>query len=339
MSSFQKATTDNIKLKVSIQGISGAGKTYTALKLATLIGGKIAVIDTERGKSQLYSNEFNFDVISLTDHHPNNFYKLIDEAEKAGYSHLIIDSLSHMWMGTNGVLQLVEQATQASTSKNSFQAWGKVDPIYKRVIDKILDCNMHCFVTLRAKKAYIQTKNEKTGRNEIQCVGLEAIQKEGLEFEFDINTSMDLDHNLVITKSRLRKIDKLLYQLPGEEFVRDMKASLMLGKGDMTDYTAEEVQFTPATQPIEKAESSPIAEQTVPMSLQAPVIVITAQQANELYNAALRIGHTNDSLKQILAEYDLDSFKKIPQSKFEVIREHILIQADPNNHTELNLND
>ena len=50
---FKKATKAAAKLRAAIFGPSGAGKTYTSLRVATgLADGKpIAVIDTERGSA------------------------------------------------------------------------------------------------------------------------------------------------------------------------------------------------------------------------------------------------------------------------------------------------
>ena len=44
---FQKATKEALKAKISIEGPSGSGKTYSALKLASGMGKRIGVIDTE----------------------------------------------------------------------------------------------------------------------------------------------------------------------------------------------------------------------------------------------------------------------------------------------------
>ena len=54
---FTKATRKRCKMKMSLQGPSGAGKTYSALLLAKGITGnlqKVAVIDTENGLCQSF---------------------------------------------------------------------------------------------------------------------------------------------------------------------------------------------------------------------------------------------------------------------------------------------
>ena len=62
MSSFKKATKEKAKLRLAVFGVSGSGKTFSALRIAKGLGGKIAVIDTERNSACKYSDRFDFDV-------------------------------------------------------------------------------------------------------------------------------------------------------------------------------------------------------------------------------------------------------------------------------------
>jgi hypothetical protein len=66
---FPRATKLEAKLRLALAAPSGAGKTYTALQLATHLGGPIAVIDTEHGSASKYANLFTFDVIELDSCH------------------------------------------------------------------------------------------------------------------------------------------------------------------------------------------------------------------------------------------------------------------------------
>ena len=68
--SFKKATKAQANLHASVFGPSGAGKTFTSLRVGTgLAGGRpIAVIDTERGSASKYADRFTFDVLELEDY-------------------------------------------------------------------------------------------------------------------------------------------------------------------------------------------------------------------------------------------------------------------------------
>ena len=94
---FKKATKKGQKARIAIFGPSGAGKTFSALSIATGLGDKIAVIDTERGTASKYSDRFNFDVVDLETRTIEKYIEFIREADKAEYDVLIIDSLSHAW--------------------------------------------------------------------------------------------------------------------------------------------------------------------------------------------------------------------------------------------------
>ena len=59
---FTKATRSKPKLRLALTGPSGR-KTYSALLMASGIGGKIAVVDTERSSASLYSHLAEFDAL------------------------------------------------------------------------------------------------------------------------------------------------------------------------------------------------------------------------------------------------------------------------------------
>ena len=64
---FRKAERKKAKLRLAIAGPSGSGKTYSALPIATGLGGPIALIDTERGSGDLYSDAFEYDISPIND--------------------------------------------------------------------------------------------------------------------------------------------------------------------------------------------------------------------------------------------------------------------------------
>lgn len=83
---FKKAERKQAKLRLALSGPSGSGKTTGALLIAKGIGGKIAVLDTERGSASLYADLCDFDVVELgPPYTPENYINIIREAERAGY--------------------------------------------------------------------------------------------------------------------------------------------------------------------------------------------------------------------------------------------------------------
>ena len=219
---FVKATKKQAKLRLAIDGPTGSGKTYTALVAATVManGGKIAVIDTERNSAALYSDEFEFDVAALDNFNPRNYINLIDSAEEAGYAVIIIDSLSHAWEGEGGALDMVDAAAKRSQAGNSWAAWKDVTPLHRKLIDAMLQSKCHVIVTMRSKMEYALEKDEKTGRNTVRKLGLAPVQRQGMEYEFTIVGDMDVEHNLVVTKSRCKFIADAVVNKPDKKFFK-----------------------------------------------------------------------------------------------------------------------
>jgi len=229
---FKKAKRASRKLRMAIAGIAGSGKTYTALTLASRLGKKVALLDTERSSAEIYSTLFEFDVAQLSSHHPQKYVDAINEAAKAKYDVMIIDSLSHAWIGREGALDLV------SKQGKTFNAWGKVTPLQDKLIDTIMSFPGHVIATLRMKQAYEQAKDDK-GKITVAKIGLATQQRDGIDYEFDLFGVMDALNNLTIEKSRCPALAGQLFAQPGEELAGIILHWLKSGE-------EEEVVFAPA---------------------------------------------------------------------------------------------
>lgn len=219
---FVKATKAKAKLRMGLCGPSGSGKSYTALRIALGLGEKVAAIDTEHGSLSKYADEFNFDVMDLYSYHPQNFINGIKDAEEAGYDVLIIDSLSHAWMGKDGVIEQKEKAEARQRGGNSFTAWKDVTPLHNALVEAILQSKLHIIVTMRSKTEYIIEKNEK-GQSVPRKVGMAPVQRDGMEYEFDIVADMDHDNMMIVSKSRCKDLSGAAIKMPGEETAQVIK--------------------------------------------------------------------------------------------------------------------
>lgn len=195
---FRKAERKNSKLRLAITGPSGSGKTYSALLIALGLGGKIAMIDTENGSGDLYSQLGEYDVCTLNaPYDPRRYGEAIHDAESKGYNVLIIDSLSHAWAGNGGVLDLHSRATQASKSGNSYTAWANVTPLHQNLIDTILASSCHVIATMRSKVDYIIDEDRR-----VRKVGLAPVQRDGMDYEFGTVFDLSPNHFATISKDR-----------------------------------------------------------------------------------------------------------------------------------------
>lgn len=210
---FIKATKKQCKLRAGLMGVAGSGKTFSALRLATGLGGKIALIDTERKSASKYADRFDFDVCELDFPSIENMVKVIKEAESLGYNVLIIDSLTHAWQK---LLEEVEKLTTTRFDGNSFRAWGVATPIQRQFIDVILKSNMHVITTMRAKTEYVMELNEK-GKTAPKRVGMAAEQGKDIEYEFDLLVMIDRNHSAEVIKDRSGKFqDEFIEQITEE---------------------------------------------------------------------------------------------------------------------------
>lgn len=200
---IERAQKKKQKLKIALAGISGSGKTYSALTLAFSMCNKVCVIDTECGSASLYSDHFpEYDVLELTaPYSPQRYMEAITAVEKAGYECIIVDSLSHEWNGAGGCLDMVNAVTKADSRGNSYTAWGKVTPHHDALIARMISAQTHMIVTMRTKTAYEMGTNDK-GKQAPVKVGMAPTQRDGVEYEFTIVFDIDQNHNFTCSKDR-----------------------------------------------------------------------------------------------------------------------------------------
>jgi hypothetical protein len=255
---FKKATKAQARLRLALIGPSGSGKTYTALSIASALGGKVAVVDTERGSASKYAGLFpSFDTCELEHFDPREYVKAIKAAEAAGYSTLILDSLSHAWIGAGGALDLVGNAQKRGGGGNSFAAWRDVTPLHNALIDAILGSRCHIIATLRSKTEYVQEKDER-GRTQIRKVGLQPVQRDGLEYEFDVVCDLDTDNNLLVGKTRCPALAGRVYNRAGAEVAEVLRGWLSDGapqpaREQAPVFTAQAAEVLPA-EPSKRSE-------------------------------------------------------------------------------------
>nr|WP_281726319.1 ATP-binding protein [Hafnia alvei] len=186
---FEKAMRKKAKLRLALTGPSGAGKTYSALVICKSMGGKTAVIDTEKGSASLYSNEFDFDVLELDPpFSPERFIEAIAAAEAAGYDNLVIDSISHEWGGVGGCLDDLDTIAKTKFKGNTHAAWSALTPRHRKFLDSILRVNCHVVATMRSKTETAQQE----GSKKVVKLGIKSEQRDGVEYEF--TTVLDINH-------------------------------------------------------------------------------------------------------------------------------------------------
>ena len=193
---LRKSSKKQAKIKLALQGCAGSGKTFSALLLAFGLcndWSKIAVIDSENGSADLYAHLGQYNVLPLQDNFtPETYVEAIRVCEQAGMEVIIIDSISQCW---DNLLEY-----HANLPGNSFTNWQKITPRMNAFMQKILQSNSHIVCTMRCKQDYVL--NEKNGKMVPEKVGLKAVMRDGVDYEFTIVFDINMKHQALASKDR-----------------------------------------------------------------------------------------------------------------------------------------
>lgn len=211
---LRKASRKKVKIRLGYSAVSGGGKTISALLTAYGLTGdwsKIALIDSENESADLYANhvlpngvvigEFNTLPISAP-YTPERYIEAIKACEAVqGIEVIIIDSITHEWDGKGGCLEIIEDLTRKSTSKNSYTQWATVTPRHQAFIEAILQSRCHVITTVRRKQDYDMGKDN-NGKMTVTKLGLKEQTRDGFEYELTANIELDTLHNATASKDR-----------------------------------------------------------------------------------------------------------------------------------------
>lgn len=247
---FQKATKERIKLRMAVFGPSGAGKTYTSLRIAAGMGGKIAVIDTERGSASRYADRFDYDVLELPETDIETY--IAGMAAAHSYDVLIIDSLSHAWQA---LLEEIDRLAKTKYRGNTWSAWSEGTPKQRSFVDALLCYPGHVIATMRSKTEWSIEKDSRSDKTKPVRVGLAPEQGKGIEYEFDVLMEMNVEHFGTVIKDRTGKFQDRIIEKPGERFGKEIVAWLSEGAGPQ-DGDQHERGKTQSQPPSEKKSTT-----------------------------------------------------------------------------------
>lgn len=234
MIEIRKAKRTESKLRIGLAGPSGSGKTYSAIRIGMALakacppGSKpgaqrVIVIDTERESADLYANEqveegpMDFDVIPMPDHRIETFTAAIKAAASAGYDVLVIDSFTHAW----STILAKKDAMQG----NSWTNWAKVTPLWDALVDAVLRFPGHVICCLRSKMEHTQI--EQNGTKQVVKLGMGAVVRDGMEYEFTVFADMEHATNrLIVSKTRCSALAGTSWIRPGADFAAPLLAWL-----------------------------------------------------------------------------------------------------------------
>ncbi len=153
------AVRESVPLLVGIQGPSGGGKTFSALRLATGIqrvtGGDVFMVDTEARRGLHYAENFKFRHLDFkAPFSPMDYLAAIEHCYAKGGRTIIVDSMSHEHEGPGGVLEMhaSELERMGGDQKKTFLAWQKPKMERRRMLNTILQIPANFIFCFRAKE-------------------------------------------------------------------------------------------------------------------------------------------------------------------------------------------
>jgi hypothetical protein len=216
---IKKASRSAMKIKVLLTGPSGSGKTMSSLLFAhgLVPGGKILVIDTEDGSSNLYADHadlrgIEYDVVEIkAPYLIAKYSKALELGRDQKYDVIIVDSISHAWAGEGGLLDK-KQSLDSRPNTNSFTNWASVSKEHEHFKSLIIHSSSHIVATARSKQDYVVEQNDK-GKSVPRKVGLAPIQREGIEYEFTTVFDIGMDHQFAVSKDRTGLFDGIIKKM------------------------------------------------------------------------------------------------------------------------------
>jgi len=339
---FTPATREQLLLRLALVGVSGAGKTYSAIGLATYLIARlygiepgpamqreIAVIDTERGSSRRYAagKPWHFSVLGLESFSPEKYIAAVRAAEDQGFRAIVIDSLSHEWAGTDGLLEQKDRAGGA----NSFAAWGKLTPRHNALIEAIVGSKAHVIATMRAKQFYEQGVDA-DGKKAVKALGMGAVQREGIEYEFDIVLDIDLDNAASVRKSRCVELAGRAIRQPGKALAEELGRWLLDGEATAAEPQPEEPRKPARAQPPRRPDAEPSAPTPPTTAAEAYTAYVNLGAIwtadGERLGQALRDATTLDALKAARAQVSQTKLEQRERNALGAVRDARLAELE-----------
>lgn len=186
------------KASIMIEGLQGSGKSGLALLIAHALAdddwSKVFATDTENKSLNLFVGLTmsdgakcvpfkKVDLLPIHGYAPSNFVALREQAIKLGSKVVVQDSISHAWIGTDGVLEQVNTLEAANSKLNKFNAWGqpKIMDEKNLLTTMIRDDRIHVISTVRLKEKFVM----KTGEG-VESVGEQQIMQADMKYEPDL---------------------------------------------------------------------------------------------------------------------------------------------------------
>lgn len=248
---FVPPTSAGLYSRIALIGPAGGGKTWTALTLAAALGPNTGLIDTEHRRAAQYRKLFKFHHLPMATFNPKDLTEACADAADQHINPLIVDSWSPFWEGTEGMLEQVDRATASAGRQDKFgSGWKEMRPVERAMLEAILAYPGHVIVTLRTKTEYVVERNDSTGKQEPKRIGLKPVQRDGMEYDFDLILDMADSGTATISKSTMPELSGQVIRKPTEDLGARIRAWVEddapdnLNPVDVRDWTTPDRSLT-----------------------------------------------------------------------------------------------
>lgn len=237
---IRKASRLDQFARFAVMGVSGAGKTYSAIRIGSGLleeGERLLVISTEYGSADKYEGcdpdgrPWDYDVLEIGDNgfHPTEYMKALQLAMRSGYRVVVVDSISHEWEGERGVLDSVG---------GNFNKWKDLTPLHNRFLRAIATYPGHIICTMRQQMKY-EDQQDHRGKKVKVAIGLEPIQRKGIIYEFDLVLAL-VDQVATVEKTRCDTIKPgTKWPEPGLEVAAAFREWLQSGRDNAAEWSSQ----------------------------------------------------------------------------------------------------
>lgn len=318
-----KATKEKSKLKMALPGLSGAGKTYSALRIASELcpGGNILLFDTEGESAKKYAHIFNFFHQVVDNHDPRHLIALLKEVpeikDETGnpIDVVVIDSMSHFWWR---LLEMVDGdlSVNKNGKKDTYSTgWNKATPIHRQLFQTIIRAPYHIFATFRMKS------DSSIVDGKVIKLGTAIDARRQCEYEFDMVGEMELDNTLSIEKTRCEFLPiKTKFFQPGKELADKLNEWLNMGvepapRVSSPSATSQEAGTEAKREGVDT--SPPPAPPAAPNepALEDYVKPVTDEQWSTMLQAGRALGKDNGKIfKEVAAHFKIEKVSSLRQS-------------------------
>ena len=181
MFEVETAKRQGARLLIQLSGVSGGGKTYTALQLAYGLAGfdasKVVGICTENRRMSLNADCLpdgaKFKIINFpAPFSPARYKAAIQAAVDAGAEVVVVDSLSHEWESEGGCEWIAHQRNPR------FPDWKFAKAEHKSFVTFLLQCPAHIIACTRARE-----KTDFSNPKSPVSLGIQPIQEKNFSYE------------------------------------------------------------------------------------------------------------------------------------------------------------